>query len=663
MKKVLIAIERLKFNYLYKYDEIIVSNTNILHFGIDELIKKFKNNIEETASLIEPSLPIFEREDEILLIEVDAYKINFNLTFHFEAVLSIIPLNHISKQLLETKLNNELVISNSLPEILFEEIFKQRELKQRTKLGREVLLLFALPNPKKHLQSSVLDAITLKLLNFKDEDKSIFYQLLSFDSTPSGIPSGNIEGLMKVICLGLLKATGNMDRLRKSPLYNYLLENHELINNGDLEKSYNTFKTLIKSRPNLVEKLNETIDIEGLEGDSFKTFYYYFLLKNTIQKSEGNLKSWVGILNNHVISESELALAMYLVVLTVSFKEIHESYQKIRNSKLFGEQQTNNPLVIYTKESLVINDHERIGKTPSVNEIIDKDSRELDKVRNNFSSAEDVTSQTFPSNDSSIEDVQIEITNEVNLSSLSYKSDTGSNNLDELSSVAKSSEGVLDEKVQSEITKDLDNELNEASLQSEITNDVNVSSLPNKPASESNNLDELSSVAESSEEVLDEKVQSEITKDLDNELNEASLQSEITNDVNVSSSPYKTASGSNNLDELSSVAKSSEGVLDEKVQSEITKDLDNKLNEAYLNSLPLIDKEPIDRVSEIENFEKEIKGTGKKDVQETITKLYQENKFFTNEELENRLKKNEKLKTPGGKQKKIIQDTLKLFTK
>ncbi len=119
----------------------------------------------------------------------------------------------------------------------------------------------------------------------------------------------------------------------------------------------------------------------------------------------------------------------------------------------------------------------------------------------------------------------------------------------------------------------------------------------------------------------------------------------------------------NNLDELSSVAKSSEGVLDEKVQSEINKDLDNELNEADLNSLPLIDKEPIDRVSEIENFEKKIKGTGKKDVRETITKLYQENKFFTNEELENRLKKNEKLKTPRGKQKKIIQDTLKLFTK
>ena len=420
MKKVLIAVERSKFNYLYKYDEIIVSNTNIIHLGIDELITKSKNNLKETAILIERSLPVFESEDEVLLIEVDADAINFDLTFSFKAMLGIIPLNGISKELLQTKLNTDLVISNSLPEMLFNEIFRQRELKQRAKLAKEILSLFTLPLPTKDLQSSVLDALSTKLLGLEKGHKSIFYHLFSIDSTPSGIPSGNIEGLMKVICLGLMKAIGHMDQLRKSPLYKYLLNNYELINSEDLQKSYDTFQRLIKGKADLVEKLSDTIKIEGCEGDSYKTFYYYFLLKNSIQSSEGNLVRWAEILNKTAVSKHELSIAMYLVVVTVSFKEIYESYQKTRNSKLFGKNKTSELFVIYNNESLVSDKFEEI---PSKSQIRDVDLSKEDSLINSCSIAEAGVSESESSNHTLGNDTPINTTSDFN------KSDTNSSNL------------------------------------------------------------------------------------------------------------------------------------------------------------------------------------------------------------------------------------------
>ena len=74
----IIAIERNKFTYLYKYNEIRVDVNQVIDKSIENLKRMIQTDIEVLAHTLNKAIPLFEQDHEIILIEVDKSKIKFH---------------------------------------------------------------------------------------------------------------------------------------------------------------------------------------------------------------------------------------------------------------------------------------------------------------------------------------------------------------------------------------------------------------------------------------------------------------------------------------------------------------------------------------------------------------------------------------------------------
>ncbi len=354
MKKIIIAIERSKFNYLYKYNICTVSTVNIIDYSLPQLLEVYKFNLDTAASIIEKALPIFESEHEVILLEVESSEISYNLEFGFNAVKRIIPLNELAKELLQSKLNSDFQYTSPIPEGLYEAVFALREDKLRLNSGLAVLSCFDLPAPTTSFINLVKNA-TRRLIFNEDISKGAgtIDFLLEFNTTPSGIPSGNIEGVMKIICVGMLKVTGNADRLRQSPLFNLLLDNMDILNQGSLLICYQNFQKLSNENWDKVEKLEATLASAEIDADILLLLFLCISFKKEIQRNDFDLKSISFDINEiKSIYSKELSQALYLVGYTMSMGTLHESIHRLSSSPLFEVEKK----VEIENEKLIINE-------------------------------------------------------------------------------------------------------------------------------------------------------------------------------------------------------------------------------------------------------------------------------------------------------------------
>jgi hypothetical protein len=340
MKKIIIAIERSKFNYLYKYNICTVSTVNIIDYSLPQLLELYKFNLNAAASIIEKALPIFESEHEVILLEVESSEISYNLEFGFNAVKRLIPLNELAKELLQSKLNSDFQYTSPIPEGLYEAVFALREDKLRLNSGLAVLSCFDLPAPTTSFINLVKNA-TRRLIFNEDisKDAGTIDFLLEFNTTPSGIPSGNIEGVMKIICVGMLKVTGNADRLRESPLFNLLLDNMDILNQGSLLICYQNFQKLSNENWDKVEKLEATLASAEIDADILLLLFLCISFKKELQINDFDLKSISFDINEiKSIYSKELSQALYLVGYTMSMGALHESIHRLSFSPLFEKE-------------------------------------------------------------------------------------------------------------------------------------------------------------------------------------------------------------------------------------------------------------------------------------------------------------------------------------
>ncbi len=379
MKKIIIAIERSKFNYLYKYNICNVSTVNIIDYSLSQLLEVYKFNLGAAASIIEQALPVFESEHEVILLEVESSEIRYNLEFGFNAVKRIIPLNELAKELLQSKLNSDFKYAPAIPEGLYEAVFALREDKLRLNSGLAVLSCFKLSAPTTPFINLVKNATRRLILNenISNEVGTIDF-LLEFNTTPSGIPSGNIEGLMKIICVGMLKVTGNADKLRHSPLFNLLLENMDLLNQGSLLTCYQNFKNIANDNWDKVEKLEATLASSEIDADILLLLFLFISFKKEIQRNDFDLKSISFDINEiKSIYSKELSQALYLVGYTMSMGTLHESIHRLSSSPLFEVEKE----VEIENEKLIINEKSFVDEnTPeSINQCdIEYDSTGID---------------------------------------------------------------------------------------------------------------------------------------------------------------------------------------------------------------------------------------------------------------------------------------------
>lgn len=359
MKKVIIAIERANFINLYKFDRISVSPKNIIKFNYGQLISQIEINFEQSAIIVEEALPYFSREEDNILIEVDRTKIDFEYSFPFSSVHSIITLNQMAKDLVEVKLNTDFKIESPLPEGFFSKIVEIRELKLRNKAARDVLRIFELNIPNVTFINAVEDTVASKLKNIPFNKDSTISVLINFDTTPSGIPSGNVEPLMKIIATGLLKAVGKYDTLRKSPLYNFLYENYEEINNLNKEDAFTFFNKLATTNRESFEKLYSVLRDKSIEGEILKFCYYFFLIKIYLLKAKGDLENLKNEVSGIDFNKKEFSQALYLIAFMQSYNVLFESIHRLKYVPLFGkkkpskEVQYNSPSDSHKNKSLV----------------------------------------------------------------------------------------------------------------------------------------------------------------------------------------------------------------------------------------------------------------------------------------------------------------------
>ena len=67
MSKIIIAIERQKFNQLYKFNCIAVSPKNLIHYNYNEIVNLVNSDLNLAVKKIENALPIFQKEEDIYL--------------------------------------------------------------------------------------------------------------------------------------------------------------------------------------------------------------------------------------------------------------------------------------------------------------------------------------------------------------------------------------------------------------------------------------------------------------------------------------------------------------------------------------------------------------------------------------------------------------------
>jgi hypothetical protein len=141
---------------------------------------------------------------------------------------------------------------------------------------------------------------------------------------------------MKIICVGMLKVTGNVDKLRLSPLYNLLLDNLELLNQGSLLRCYQNFQNISNENRDKFEKLEATLMSTDVDSDLILLLFLFISFKKKVQQNNFNLKSISFDIDEiKSIQSKELSQALYLIGYTMSMGTLHESIHRMSFSPLF----------------------------------------------------------------------------------------------------------------------------------------------------------------------------------------------------------------------------------------------------------------------------------------------------------------------------------------
>jgi hypothetical protein len=67
----IVAIERTKFTYLYKYNQIRVDINQLIDKSTNDLKGCLTNDLNSLIQLFNKALPLFEQDHEIILLEID----------------------------------------------------------------------------------------------------------------------------------------------------------------------------------------------------------------------------------------------------------------------------------------------------------------------------------------------------------------------------------------------------------------------------------------------------------------------------------------------------------------------------------------------------------------------------------------------------------------
>lgn len=371
MKNTIIVLERSELNYLIKYDSSRISTDRIINFSYNE----FKQLSEkQKISLLQNSLPIYEQEHEVLLIEYDSKLIGYDNgpILEFKGIFSIIPLTETGARLLSSKLNTNFKFSAPLDSKLYKSYFNYQNHILRHKAGIKICSIYEVPEPDEEFIADFKIATLFQLNTSKPSgNDSTLAHLIDFNVTPSFIPEGNIEAVLKSACVGMKKLNKDVDQITRSTFYSFVTKEKSVINSKTLFEAINYIVEKIESKKEAKSKfkdLTRTLSENGKYGNAFLLFTYFYFLKKEIEKSDYDISAPKNdILELKYHDSMTASKVLFMLGYTFSMQTISKSIQSFSTSALLKTRKNLDlewaPRII-EKEIIEISKQEKLESNP-----------------------------------------------------------------------------------------------------------------------------------------------------------------------------------------------------------------------------------------------------------------------------------------------------------
>jgi len=338
MKNITIVLQRSELNYLINYDSLRISTDRIINYSYDEFkLLSEKNKVH----LLQNSLPIYEREHEVLLIEYNSKLVFYDNSpsLEFKGILSIIPLTDIGAKLLSSKLNTDFNFFIPIDSKTYKAFTTNRNHILRLEAGRKLCTLYDVPMPRDVFIADFNKATSFQLDNIKpNKTDSTLAHLVDFNITPSFIPEGNAEALIKSACVGMRKLDMEVEKITQSAFYTFVIREKEEINSTTLFQAIKHIEAKIELDIEGKEKfvkLTKTLTDNGKYKNAFLLFSYFYYLKKVIEKNDYDVSVPKDDILELKYYDSDIA-SMVLLMLgyTFSIQTISKSIQSFSKSEL-----------------------------------------------------------------------------------------------------------------------------------------------------------------------------------------------------------------------------------------------------------------------------------------------------------------------------------------
>ncbi len=343
----IVALERTKFTYLYKYNQIRVDINQLIDKSTNELKDMLSSELATLAQLFNKALPIFEQDHEIILLEIDKSKVIFQdgVLISFDSIQCIYPLTKTGLQLLEGKINDNFIIASPIFENAIEVLRLKRSMAFRKSAAFKLLNHYNLAEILSKPNLSLIESSIEKNLLDKSKPQvlnTFLDHLIAYNKTPSYIPDGNIEHICKIGAVAIKYLDKPEEVFTNGPFYKSSIKYKSKINSHSFLTSYLDFNSIADSElKSSIEKMVDIISKDYAGIDIFKVSFFFLAFKSFLNKNDNNIE----LLNNEIealIANDKHSASFILATLgyTFSIESIYEGLHKISNAPLLKSTQS-----------------------------------------------------------------------------------------------------------------------------------------------------------------------------------------------------------------------------------------------------------------------------------------------------------------------------------
>lgn len=376
----IVAIERTKFTYLYKYNQIRVDINQLIDKSINDLKDMLSNDLSSLVQLFNTAIPLFEQDHEIILLEIDKSKISLHngILISFDSIHCIYPLTKTGLQLFDGKINDDFILEPPVFEVAIEALRFRRSMAFRRATSVKLLIHYNLDALLKKSMLSLIESSVEK--NLLDKSKPQVFttfldHLIAYNKTPSYIPDGNIEHICKIGAIAI-KYLGKAEEVfTNGPFYKSSIKYKSKINSPSFLTSYLDFNSIADNElKSSIEKMVDIISKDYTGIDIFKASFFFLAFKSFLNKHDNNIE----LLNNEIealIANDKQSASFVLAMLgyTFSIESIYEGLHKISNAPLLKSTQS--------KISAEIEKRKRIEAEIEKKNQLEKAAIEQEKIR------------------------------------------------------------------------------------------------------------------------------------------------------------------------------------------------------------------------------------------------------------------------------------------